>query len=224
MLSRLDRGELTDPARLRHAFVVIDRQAERLSLLVLRMLDISQIDAGLLELHRRPVDVAALARGVVADAQTSARRRAVVLSAPPSLAARLDPERIAQVLRSLIDNALRFSPPDTAVEVEVSSPQPGTLRLTVRDHGAGMPPELRPQLFQRYFQGPGARMMGGAGAEPVHQPLPAGAARRAHRGRVPGRWRHPLRHHPAQWPAEGGGAAEMSLRPKRFRSHGNTTL
>jgi signal transduction histidine kinase len=93
---------------------------------------------------------------VVTDAVTGARvrsGRAIDLTAPDALAARVDPLRIEQVVTNLVENALKFSPRDTRVDVALREAPDARFEIVVRDRGAGVPAGERPRLFERYFQG-----------------------------------------------------------------------
>src|SRR5205085_3489556 len=83
--------------------------------------------------------------------------------APEQVPASVDPVRLEQVVTNLVDNALKFSPADAPVEVEVGAAGEGTVRIAVRDHGPGVPPERRARLFERYYQADEAASQGGMG-------------------------------------------------------------
>ena len=71
---------------------------------------------------------------------------------PGPVLAVVDPLRLEQVLTNLVDNAIKYSPRGGPIEVELSTPDPDTLHLAVRDHGVGIPPESRPRIFDRFYQ------------------------------------------------------------------------
>lgn len=75
-----------------------------------------------------------------------------MLRAPQQVPANVDAVRIEQVVGNLLDNAIKFSPDGGRIEVEVSTPRAETIRLAVRDHGIGIPPPRRHELFSRYYQ------------------------------------------------------------------------
>jgi signal transduction histidine kinase len=66
--------------------------------------------------------------------------------------ASVDGERLEQVVINLIDNAVKFSPAGSPIEVGVRSGQDATCDIRVRDHGPGIPVEHRPQIFDRFYQ------------------------------------------------------------------------
>ncbi len=161
-MKRIEREGLQDPQQIQRALQVIDRQVDRLSTLVAQLLDISRFESGELTLDRRVTDLVPLARGVLERMRAATSRHTLSLHAPPSLPAFVDSMRLEQVIYNLIDNAIRYSPEGGPVEVELSTPDPRTVRLAVRDYGIGVPPEQREHLFTRFFQA-SRRPAGGLG-------------------------------------------------------------
>jgi signal transduction histidine kinase len=151
----------------REQLSVLHEQSVALSRLIDDLRTLSLAAEGHLELHRQPIDVAELARRVVAEMEGGAGEHQIALSveAPkglPRLA--LDSDRIGQVLRNLIDNALRYTPAGGRVRVTVRS-QAQQVTVTVSDTGAGIAPEDLPHVFDRFYRADGsrARATGGSG-------------------------------------------------------------
>ena len=151
-LRQLDVNGGLNPTVARLALEGIDRQSDKLGRLVARLLEVSRFDAGQFALQREETDLVRLVAGVLQAARARAPGHEIVLTAPATLVARVDPVRIDQVLTNLLDNAIRYSPADRPVSVELSTPTPGTLRLAVCDHGRGIDPEHRDRVFDRFFQ------------------------------------------------------------------------
>jgi signal transduction histidine kinase len=109
-------------------------------------------------------DLAALVANAAAMLHTRFPARRVQVDTPSALPpAWVDGRRIAQVLGNLLENAARYSREDGPIVVEVA-PAPGTLRVTVRDHGPGIPPADLPFIFDKFYRAPnGARQEGGTG-------------------------------------------------------------
>ena len=146
---------------------VLHDQSAALSRLVedLRMLSLAS--AGHLELHRHPADVSELVRSVLMEIEAASRDRGVALSgdAPASLPhVSLDSDRIRQVLRNLIDNALRHTPPGGRIDVQVKATAK-QLTVSVADTGSGIATQDLPHLFDRFYRADGsrARATGGSG-------------------------------------------------------------
>jgi signal transduction histidine kinase len=74
----------------------------------------------------------------------------------------VDPLRIEQVVTNLLSNAIKYSPDGGAIDVSVSCGS-DSVRLVVRDHGIGIPPERRARLFDRFYQAHGEGHFGGLG-------------------------------------------------------------
>lgn len=98
-------------------------------------------------------DLAATARDAIAGLRTLAQARGstVALTAPQSLPIRADPDAMQALVRNLVDNALRHSPPGSRVEVEVAQ-QGDEARLIVDDSGSGIPEADRDRVFDRFHR------------------------------------------------------------------------
>lgn len=137
---------------------------ERLQATVDELLDLSRIQAGRMELRRRPAEVESLVRQAVEAQEGSAGERRVGLRTEvlPGIGEVLaDPERIQLVFANLLSNALRLTPAGGAVSVRARETE-GAVRFEVLDGGPGIPEEFRQAIFEKYFQLPGAPL-GGAG-------------------------------------------------------------
>jgi PAS domain S-box-containing protein len=133
------------------ALAVIQRQVDRLNRLVQHLLDTSRLrlegDTG----HRERFDLTALAGEVLERARAAAPAHALRLEAPRPAAVVADRERIARVLTSLVDNAVRFSPSGGVVEARVEA-DGEEATVSVRDHGLGIPPDRQAHVFERYYR------------------------------------------------------------------------
>jgi signal transduction histidine kinase len=137
-------------------------QVARLQKLSVDLLDLSRLDAGSVELHAEPVDLSELARSVVneftpalADHDTDLRIH-LPKQGPEALC---DPVRVAQIVRILLDNALRHTPSGTHVTVGAARSN-GTAGLTVTDTGPGLPELSETKVFERFYTGDAARGAG----------------------------------------------------------------
>jgi two-component system, OmpR family, sensor kinase len=128
-------------------------QVDRMRNLSVELLDLSRLEAGALELRPEPTDVGQLAREVAAEFTPAAVRHEsdVTLDLSPSpIELECDPERVAQVLRILLDNALRHTPPGTGVRVSAARSN-GHVRLEVSDKGLGIKRQNMPHIFEPFF-------------------------------------------------------------------------
>lgn len=152
---------------------IAERQIDRMSKLVSQLFDLSRVTAGRLELDLEEVDLAAVARDVVAGMREEANECGCVVSVrtPVAVTGRWDRERLAQITTNLLSNALRYG---RGRPVEVSVEDRATeARLLVRDHGIGVAPEHLNRIFERFTRAnPGKRYDGlGLGLYIVRQIL-----------------------------------------------------
>ena len=130
---------------------IIDRQSERLARLVEDLLFVSRIEAGAIRLQMEEVNFAIFLKDVV-DALTPQGRSRVWLEVDREAApVVIDPHRTEQILRNLIENALKFSPPDSQVFLTGTVGE-GVLHVTVSDQGVGINDEEIPRIFERFHQ------------------------------------------------------------------------
>jgi excisionase family DNA binding protein len=148
---RLERDGQVAPERVVPALEAVSGQAGKLSRLVDQLLDISRLEAGKLVLQTHPADLTMLVAQVVSSARTWSDQHEIVLSAPNSLLAEVDPLRLEQVLTNLLDNAIKYSPDGGRIEVTLLR-LGATAELSVRDFGLGIPPEQRERIFDRFYQ------------------------------------------------------------------------
>jgi PAS domain S-box-containing protein len=140
----------------------IDAQARRLTRLVEELMDVTRLESGRLVLEPREVDLAAFVTDVLAVRRERHPDERIVLSAGGPVPLSGDDLRLEQVLVNLLDNAVKFSPPGTPVEVDVRRSGSEAL-LAVRDHGPGIPPEHHERVFERFYQVENNRHHGGMG-------------------------------------------------------------
>jgi signal transduction histidine kinase len=128
-------------------------QVARLRKLSTDLLDLSRLEAGSLELRREPTDVCDLAREVTVEftpalAHHDSHLELRVTREP--IRAMCDRERVAQIMRILIDNALAHTPRGTEIFVSAERVN-GSVRLAVRDHGLGIHRTILPRIFEPFF-------------------------------------------------------------------------
>ena len=142
--------------------------AQNLHALIEDVLEVSRIEAGRLALSTQPVPVAPALERIALDMGPRAAASGLELRCEPpedGLVVRADEQRLHQVLRHLVDNAIKFTH-SGSILVSASAPEgAGHVRITVRDTGVGVAPERQEQLFDRFVQGDGSatRRYGGTG-------------------------------------------------------------
>jgi two-component system OmpR family sensor kinase len=128
-------------------------QVDRLRMLATELLDLSRLESGALELHPEPTDLGDLAREIAAEFTPAAQRHRTKvrldLEREP-IELDCDPERVAQVLRILLDNAIVHTPSGTGVQVSAARHN-GHVRLEVSDRGLGIKRQNMPHIFEPFF-------------------------------------------------------------------------
>ncbi len=151
-LELLEDEELDDATR-RQFVATVREQVERLGKLATDLLDLSRLEAGSLELRREETDLGALTRVVSAEFAPALDKHGSTLElrlAADRIEAVCDPERVAQVLRILIDNALTHTPTGTGVVVSAARHN-GCVRLAVSDDGPGISDAAAERVFEPFF-------------------------------------------------------------------------
>ncbi|WP_321809705.1 ATP-binding protein [Burkholderia sp. BCC1985] len=148
--------------RRRHALRGVLEGCDRAARLVDQLLLLSRLDAGALA-ERAPVDVSALAKGVVAEAapQSIGKQQKLALDAPSPCIVAGNEALLAAMVRNLVDNAIRYSPPLACITVSVGQRDRRTV-LRVEDSGPGIGDADLRRLSERFFRPAGTRP-GGSG-------------------------------------------------------------
>lgn len=141
-----------DLQRIRQTLQRIETESDHLAAVLSRQVEASRIALGYLDLRPTPADLVSLVRETVAQFEPERAAR-VRLVFPPDTDASgwWDPIRLDQVIRNLLSNAFKYSPPEAPVEIAIQA-EPDTMHLHLRDHGFGIAPEDLPHLFHRYFR------------------------------------------------------------------------
>ena len=166
MLELLDDDLRYDEPDLEDARALLDRaraQSRRLGRLAADLLDLSRLDAKV-ELRSEPVELGELSRAVMAEFELGTSDRAIVIKLDElggAVWAVGDPGSIARILRILLDNAVRVSPPGSELRITVSGG--AEVQITVTDQGPGVPAEERDQIFRRFHRGRDTRGQAGFG-------------------------------------------------------------
>lgn len=163
-------GALSTDDEVRQAMERIEKEADRMTTLVTDLLELARLDEAK-PLNLAPVSLAEIARDQASDAsaidpdrEITWRLRADLSDDDVHLTA--DGDKLRQVVTNLLQNARRFSPAGSPIEVEVDwldNPERGIIRVI--DHGEGVPPQIRDKIFQRFWRADTsrARETGGSG-------------------------------------------------------------
>ena len=144
----------------------IDRNAERLKLLIEDLLTISELESGRVKLSLQAVSLSPLIAKVIEDYKALAAAKSMKLSnQAPDLAVSADADRLEQVLGNLVDNAIKYGRANGTVTVGGSAKDGGQMEVFVQDDGPGIPPEALERVFERFYRVDKARSreQGGTG-------------------------------------------------------------
>lgn len=183
-------GATADAAEVERSMNRIEQESARMGVLVEDMLALARLD----ETHDKsygPVDLAAIAKDAVDDAQVVAPSREISFEGQPDAIVVGSADQLQQVVANLVRNAIAHTPDDAQIEVRVAR-SGDDIRLDVRDHGPGLPDGVGDKIFERFWRAEAGRTRGRAGSG-LGLAIVAGIVD-AHGGRVHAR------------NAEGGGA------------------
>jgi two-component system phosphate regulon sensor histidine kinase PhoR len=161
-------GAISDERFATKLLEAVHRNAERLTLIVNDLLDLSRLEAGSYSLHSGRVNVEAVARRVVESLAEKAEQREskVTIDCAPDLAVMSDEAALYQVLVNYLENAIKYAPAGSHIEIRAARrKRKRKVRIAVCDDGPGIEPKLRNRVFERFFRiDPGrSREMGGTG-------------------------------------------------------------
>jgi signal transduction histidine kinase len=139
----------TPTAAIKASAELLMRGVDRIDGLVNSLLDLVDLQGGMFSFSRLPVPLQRVIDGALARLPASAARRVHVTAAPAVV--RCDEARLRRVIYALVDNALKYSPSTSNVELEVTRAD-GLARVAVIDHGYGIPADRQPHVFEKYFR------------------------------------------------------------------------
>jgi signal transduction histidine kinase len=126
------------------------------------LLDSAQIGAGKLRIEPLETDLVALVRSVMAQHKDESDHELVYVG-PEDLVVMVDPIRFEQVITNLLDNAIKFSPEGGPVTLCLEEGAAGAVRLSITDHGVGIPADQCEHIFDRFHQAHRADHLSGMG-------------------------------------------------------------
>jgi signal transduction histidine kinase len=137
----------------------------RLKSLIEELLDVSRLKEGRLQLDLKPLSLSEVVGELVTEQEPTNAHRIVVHDALGEIRVLADRPRLEQVIRNLVDNAVKYSPDGGEVHVRMSTNSAGEAVLSVTDVGIGIPPAELPRVFERFYRANNAsiRRFGGLG-------------------------------------------------------------
>ena len=146
------------PAEKQELLTIIDEESDRLNRLIGEAAEMSQLDAGKVELHPEPGSIRDVAEQAVEDLKQLLTTHPVEMRIPDDLpAAQMDLGRIKEVLVHLLENAAKYSPAGTPIRITAEA-KGGTLTTSVSDHGPGIDDFEQALVFEKFYRGQNQRV------------------------------------------------------------------
>jgi two-component system sensor histidine kinase KdpD len=142
-----------DDAQRRELLTVINEETDRLDRLVGEATEMAQLDAHKVELHMAPVDISTVIDSAVEESRTVLGHHPLDVHATAALPkVRVDSDRIAEVLKQLLENAAKYSPPTAAITITAER-KGDRLVTSVTDHGPGIDDFEQAMVFDKFYRG-----------------------------------------------------------------------
>lgn len=146
-----NENRMSSPDRQALSLAIVD-EAERMTNLVNNILDMARLDAGIAELNKQWYPVEEIIGVALNRLQKPLANRPVKVSVAPAMPMlRIDAVMIEQVLINLLENAARYTPTGSALEIDVAVLD-NNVEISVADHGTGIPKGLEEKLFEKFYQ------------------------------------------------------------------------
>ena len=146
-------GETFSPAEQKTILKVITDEADRLDRFVESIVGLARIEAGDLKLSRNWAPPDEIIEAAVARAEPIMQRHRLRILVEDELPViRVDARAVAEVIYTLIDNATKYSPPETTITISADRLPGEMIQITVEDQGPGIPSHLRKRVFEKFYQ------------------------------------------------------------------------
>jgi two-component system, OmpR family, sensor histidine kinase KdpD len=150
--------ELDKPQR-KDLLTVINEESDRLNRLISEAAEVAQLDSHQLELHFEPHEIRDAVDAAIGKSRQALQDHTLQSTIPDHLPlVRMDVDRIIEVLVHLLDNAGRYSPPRTPIQITVEL-RNGEVVTSVADHGPGIDDMEREMIFEKFYRGRNQRMI-----------------------------------------------------------------
>lgn len=161
-------GAMEDPETSKHFLGIIDSEADRMNRLVKDLLQLSRMDNGKTNRNFKESNVIALLSSVVSKMEMAAENKHqqlnVLYDRESDIRAMVDRDSFEQVILNVLSNAIKYTEEGGRIDVDAVE-HAGSVRISVKDTGIGIPPEALPRIFDRFYRVDKARSraMGGTG-------------------------------------------------------------
>jgi K+-sensing histidine kinase KdpD len=165
--SRNETSAVLNEEMRRDMLEVINEETDRLNHFVEGMLELAKIEAGEINFRRQWDAVEEIINAAIARAEPRLREHKIRVEIEKDLPViRVDSRAVAEVIYTLIDNAAKYSPPDSTILIAAKRYKDARIIVAVEDEGQGVPPELRERVFDKFFRATRDGDTGGGGASP----------------------------------------------------------
>jgi two-component system sensor histidine kinase KdpD len=142
---------------------IADEEAEHLTELIDNAVDLARLDTAEIHLQPEPANITEIVNEVVASMRPRIEDRTVTVRCEePCLAMAVDQSLVKLAIKQLLDNALKYSPPDTPISIRVYDGA-GAVSVDVTDYGPGIPVQEQSRIFDRLYRSPSVRQVTGSG-------------------------------------------------------------
>ncbi|MFN8444890.1 MAG: sensor histidine kinase KdpD [Caldilineaceae bacterium] len=161
--SLLQEGEILTPADRQELTATIAEESERLNQLVANLLEMTKLESGAIAVKKEWQPLEEVIGAALTHLKTRLNGRPLIVELPPDLTlVPLDEVLIEQVLINLIENAIRYTPTGSAIEISAKNSEDAVI-VSVADHGLGIPPDTAERIFDKFFRAPANNMLRGSG-------------------------------------------------------------
>jgi signal transduction histidine kinase/DNA-binding NarL/FixJ family response regulator len=143
------------------------RNSQRLLTLINQLLDLSKLDSGKIKLQARPQHIVPFLKGVLASFELASTQKKIDLkfsAENENIILYFDPGKLEEVICNLLINAVNFTPAGGEIIVTVKITSPGSVEISVRDTGTGIPEDKLEHIFERFYQAKGPDERGSKGS------------------------------------------------------------
>jgi len=152
LLQRRMIGDTHDIDREQQDVQMIIAQAERMNRMLTELLDVSRLDSGQFTIEYLPLDLSTLVHTIVDEVKLGLTKHIVTIQDADSPVMVIGDEgRLAQVLRNLINNAVKYSPRGGQISIVIATKNDEAY-VSIQDEGIGIPADALPKLFQRFYR------------------------------------------------------------------------